>query len=386
MAEEEEVKENCPSSSSSSIFSSEDFWVVILGLVTLMGSALTYFMQRNRERLDSVLQDKKHLEDLDRQQALERVRTQMSVFVGPLHRLWKTQNTILSQYSLHYRVDTDIDYFRAGVTGKDGTYWMTLFNQAYVDPFIEQPMSIEAQRYRHMISRRLQPIYTRIRELGLAHGSDLADWPTQDEWLQKYDRQTVTSPYVASMNINVVFDTYTAWTFEFDDIIESWKENDDFSRMQPSTEVAWLLCNVLVDMLYDNAKMKEAKYNKHVKVHRNVMEEKESTVQRMERIRSASTNYIDKMMADSTTLLQTDSVNVVQTTARKKQTVGNTLSRMLTTRTLLPVQPDSVVQMTRKKETVEGSSLSRSHELLSDFTHSTTTLPNQPDNATTTTV
>jgi len=330
MVEEEEEKEtDCPSSSS--IFSNGEFLAVLLGLVTLIGSALTYFMQRNRERLDSVAKDKKHLSDLDRQQALERVRKQLSVFVGPLHRLWKTQNTILSQYNHQNRVDTDA-FYRLGAQKRGSSFWMTIFRQAYLDPFIEQPMSVEAQRYRYMISRRLKPIYTRIRELGLAHGSDLADMPTQDEWLEMYDRQTVTSPYVASMNINVVFDTYTAWTFEFDDIIESWNENDDFSRMQPSTKVAWILCNKLADILYDNAKMKEAKYNIHVKVHRNLVEDRESTVQQMERMRSASRNYIDEIMGP-TSMLSTP----------------------------LPVKPDSVVQTTRGKQTV-GNSLPSSNE------------------------
>ena len=32
-----------------------------------------------------------------------------------------------------------------------------------------------------------------------------------------------------------------------------------------------LIANDLIDQLYDNAKLKEAKYNKHVKVHRNIL-------------------------------------------------------------------------------------------------------------------
>ena len=55
-------------------------------------------------------------------------------------------------------------------------------------------------------------------------------------------------------------------SLEFDDIVKSWGENY-FRRMQPSTVVNWLICNELIDILYDNAKMKEATYNKHVKMH-----------------------------------------------------------------------------------------------------------------------
>jgi hypothetical protein len=83
--------------------------------------------------------------------------------------------------------------------------------------------------------------------------------------------EAVTSPYNGSINVNVIFDTYCAWTLEFDDIIESWME-EDYRRMQPDIRFAGMICNDLVDLLYDNAKEKEARYNKHVKVHRNTLQ------------------------------------------------------------------------------------------------------------------
>jgi hypothetical protein len=73
------------------------------------------------------------------------------------------------------------------------------------------------------------------------------------------------------MNINSIFDSYVAWSLEFDDIVESWAVGD-FRRMQPTTKVAFLICNDLIDLLYDNAKEKEARYNHHVSKHKNTIQ------------------------------------------------------------------------------------------------------------------
>merc|ERR1711966_550620 len=110
------------------------------------------------------------------------------------------------------------------------------------------------------------------------------------------DRRTVLSPITKSVNIFTIFDSFTAWTYEFDDIIQSWpllnnnNNNDDDDddddddnnnetsdndannhnmMLQPETVVNWFCLNDLIDLLYDNAKEKERKYNKHVSVHSN---------------------------------------------------------------------------------------------------------------------
>lgn len=246
-----------------------DTLAVALGLLTLIGSVVTYFLQQSRDRHEQAIADKKKEADLDREQALERVRKQLSVFIGPMHRLYKTQATVMTQYGKNS--GHGIKNMIEAMTKKGKSYWMTIMAPDFLQPFIDDPMSFEAVCYRNLVSRRLKPLYTQIRELILAHGSDLADMPSQEEWLQKYDEESVTSPHVGSMNINVIFDTYSAWSLEFDDIVESWKEND-FRRMQPTTKVPILICNDLIDMLYHNAKMKEAKYNKHVKVHTNTIQ------------------------------------------------------------------------------------------------------------------
>ena len=207
--------------------------------------------------------------DLDREQALARVRLQLSEFIGPMHRLWKTQSTIV----MHYLKQSGhgFDHMPEVVARKGQAYWMTLMREDFLLEFVEDPHSFEAVNYRNVVTRRLKPMYTRIRELVLIHMSDLADMPTQEEWLNRYREEDITSPYNGSMNINVIFDTYTAWTLEFDDIVESWAEGD-FRRMQPTIKFAFLICNDLIDLLYDNAKAKEARYNKHVTVHRNTIQ------------------------------------------------------------------------------------------------------------------
>lgn len=265
----EEEEEESSSPGLFKTLANADTLAVILGVVTVIGSVITYFMQRSRDRREQAIADKKKDADLDREQALERVRKQLSIFVGPMHRLYKTQTTIVAQYSRHSR--HGVDSFMNSMTTGGRSYWMSMLDDDFLQPFIDDPMTFDAVIYRNLVSRRLKPIYTQIRELVLAHASDLADMPTHDEWLQKYSKESITSPHVGSVNINVIFDTYSAWSLEFDDIVESWAEHD-FRRMQPTTEVPFLICNDLIDMLYDNAKTKEATYNKHVKVHRNLMQ------------------------------------------------------------------------------------------------------------------
>ena len=258
----EEVQEKC-----SKFAIDGETLAVFLGLLTVIGSVITYFIQRRQDKIDEVESEKKKAVELDRDQALERVRKQMSGFVGPLHRLWKTQSTTVRSYTK--QAGHGMSHFVKAVESK--AHWFVLFDPDVLQPFIDNPDSFEAQLYRNCISRSIKQLYTRIRELVLMHGSDLADMPTQEEWLLKYDRESVTSPFNGSLNVNVILDTYVAWTLEFDDIVESWGEHD-FRRMQPNTVVAWLIANDLIDQLYDNAKMKEAKYNKHVKVHRNILD------------------------------------------------------------------------------------------------------------------
>ena len=258
----EEVQEEC-----SKFAIDGETLAVFLGLLTVIGSVITYFIQRRQDKIDEVESEKKKAAELDRDQALERVRKQMSGFVGPLHRLWKTPSTTVRSYTQQH--GHGMSHFVKAVESK--AHWLVLFDPDILQPFIDNPDSFEAQLYRNCISRSIKQLYTRIRELVLMHGSDLADMPTQEEWLLKYDRESVTSPFNGSLNVNVILDTYVAWTLEFDDIVESWGEND-FRRMQPKTVVAWLIANDLIDQLYDNAKMKEAKYNKHVKVHRNILD------------------------------------------------------------------------------------------------------------------
>ncbi|VEU43729.1 unnamed protein product [Pseudo-nitzschia multistriata] len=267
-------KEQCPVDSFD--YLNPEFLAVCLASLTVVGSIVTFFMQRARDRVEEKEAERKAEDELDRQQALERVRTQLSTYVGPLHRLYKTQNTILMQYRKENEMHNN-HLFRA-MHHKGSFYWSQCFHPETLQAFLEDPFSPGARAYRNMVVRRLKPVYTRIRELVLNHAGDLADMPTQGEWLRKYDRESVLSPFTNSIHANVIFDTYTAWTFEFDDIIESWTTDEDFSLVQPTTRVAWLICNDLVDLLYENAKDKEAKYNKHVKVHKNIVHEQETSL------------------------------------------------------------------------------------------------------------
>mmetsp|Transcript_19811 Transcript_19811/g.46387 ORF Transcript_19811/g.46387 Transcript_19811/m.46387 type:complete len:282 (+) Transcript_19811:138-983(+) len=248
-----------------------DTLTIVIGVITVIGSVVAYFLQQAQDRKDAIEAKEKDDAELDRTQGLERVRQQLSLLIGPMHRLWKTQTTI----TMHYRRTSGhgMAEYRKIIEKKGRAYWMTLLMDDFLQPFIEDPHTEEALMYRNYVSRRLKPVWTRIRELVLAHMSDLADMPSQEEWLSRYTTEDLMSPHVGSVNINCIFDSYTAWTFEFDDIVQSWEEGD-FRRMQPKTRVAILICNDLIDLLYERAKEKEARYNKHVSIHRNVVDKK----------------------------------------------------------------------------------------------------------------
>ena len=252
-----------------------EFLAVLLAVFTLLGSAVAFFLQKARDRREQKDADERSAGEIDRQQALERVREQLRLYVGPLHRLYKTQNTILQQYRLQHNTKTHLHY-KVAMARKGRFHWAQCFSPESLAPFLENPHSPEAKIYRNMITRRQKPVYTRVRDLVLEHAANLADMPTQEEWLQEFTREAALSPYTFSVNANVIFDTYTAWTFEFDDIIENWTTEEDFTFMQPTTKVAWLIVDHVVDLLYDNAKEKEARYNKHVKVHKNFLHEEEA--------------------------------------------------------------------------------------------------------------
>lgn len=243
-----------------------DTFAIAIGVLTGVGSIITYFIQQNQERNDAIEAKIKEDAELDRVQALERVRKQISVLIGPMHRAWKTQGSILAHYTIESGHGFDHMPEILEKRGKD--FWYKTFLDEFLQRFIDDPHSFDAELYRNFVSRRLKPVYTRVRELVLNHMADLADMPSQEEWLERWTEEEATSPYNGSLNINVIFDSYTAWTFEYDDIVESWTKGD-FRRMQPSMKIAYFLCNDLIDLLYDNAKAKEAKYNKHVSVHKN---------------------------------------------------------------------------------------------------------------------
>ena len=247
-----------------------DQFAIAIAVLTLIGSIITYFIQRNCERHDAIEVKIKEDEDMDRAQALERVRTQLSVLIGPMHRAWKTHSTIMAHYSVES--GHGIAHYKEILNKRGQAFWCKYFLDDFLQLFIEDPYSEGAVMYRNFVTRRLKPIYTRIRELHLNHMTDLADMPSQEEWLNRWAEEDVRSPYNGSLNINVIFDTYTAWTLEYDDIVASWAE-EDFRRMQPSIRTAFVIVNDLIDLLHDNAKAKEAKYNKHVSVHQNTKQE-----------------------------------------------------------------------------------------------------------------
>mmetsp|Transcript_11886 Transcript_11886/g.30157 ORF Transcript_11886/g.30157 Transcript_11886/m.30157 type:complete len:279 (-) Transcript_11886:100-936(-) len=249
-----------------------DSFAIAIGVLTLIGSVVTYFVQKDQERKDGIEAKMKEDEDLDREQALSRVRNQLAIFVGPMHRLWKIQGTTIAQYTLES--GHGFEHLMHSARTKGRAFWMTMMSEEFVLPFIDNPDSFEAVLYRNYCERRLKPTYTKIRDLIERQLTDLADMPTQEEWLNRYDEEDIMSPYNGSININVIFDSYAVWTLEFDDIMKSWAEGD-FRRMQPTTKVPFLVCNDLIDLLYENAKIKESKYNKHVSVHKNSIQKNE---------------------------------------------------------------------------------------------------------------
>jgi len=237
---------------------------VFLGIFTLFGTIVAYFIQRHIERKEQAKCDQKQADNEDRQLALERSREQLSVYAGPLHRFCKSQNTTPMQFLNANDVMFDTQHTE---------YWSHYLPKKLIDEVLDDPQSLRAKRYRRFVIHRVKPLYMETRRLHIRH-SNLADMPSQEEYLKTWGDEAVRSPYVGSININVIFDTFVVWSYEFDDIIIGW-ENGDYSRVQPSTRVAWPIINYIADYLAENAKKKEARYNKHVKVHTNDLQDVE---------------------------------------------------------------------------------------------------------------
>jgi hypothetical protein len=161
-----------------------DTFAIVIAVLTSIGAVIGYFMQQDRERKDAAEAKEKEDADLDREQALERARHQIAVFIGPMHRSFKVYNTIISHYILSS--GHGIGSFAKMLETKGQSYWASVFDDEFLAPFIDDPHSFEAVKFRNFIVRQMKPIYSKIRDLILDHMSDLADMPTQEEWLTRW--------------------------------------------------------------------------------------------------------------------------------------------------------------------------------------------------------
>ena len=110
-----------------------DTLTIIIGVLTVLGSVIAYFIQRDQDRKDAIEAKRKEDEELDRSQGLERVRKQLSLLIGPLHRLWKTHTTITMCYqreSGHGMAD-----YRECIRNKGESYWITYLMDDYGIPY-----------------------------------------------------------------------------------------------------------------------------------------------------------------------------------------------------------------------------------------------------------
>jgi hypothetical protein len=189
-----------------------DTFAIAIGVLTVIGTVIAYFLQAREDRISAREQQQKEDDNFDREQALDRVRKQESVLIGPLHRLWKTQNVV----NMVYRKQSGHGFydFPIALEKKGKFFWMTYFMDSHLEPFIENPHSFEAVVYRNFVTRQLKPIYTKIRDLILNHMSDLSDMPTQVSMLHFVsDSIIVFHPVFGSHNCNdtICFDSKDEW-------------------------------------------------------------------------------------------------------------------------------------------------------------------------------
>ena len=231
-------------------------------LVTGIASIVAFFAKSYADAAAHKTAEAEKQADLDREQALTRVRLQISTFVGPLHRSFKCFNTALMSYQQSTTLDGKM-HQHIPAAWKSKKYWTPVFDDLIVAGYIASPDSPEAVRYRTFITARFQPLWRISRDLIIAHASDLAELPLDVDWEEKHPKETRMSPYTFSSHTLVPFDSLVNWSYEFDEIVSEW-ERGIFLRMQPFVALPIRLLIDNVDHQFATAKEKEAKYNPHV--------------------------------------------------------------------------------------------------------------------------
>ena len=219
-----------------------------------------------RESRDAAAQARlKHLCD---QAELARVRQQISVFIGPLHRHFKVTNTATLNFFLvrgHY---PDIMKYYGQLFQRKPAYGAIPCPPALCEQMSADPQSTCAREYRTLCRDILVPYHSVCRQLILEHGSDLADTPAEDVWDAKFSPEQLASPGTKSTTHFGVLDAYCLYSKEFEQVVREWDEEKGvFERWQPQAPIP-VLMNVLVDAMFAQVKKREGVFVASVEEYR----------------------------------------------------------------------------------------------------------------------
>ena len=213
-----------------------DIGLVVQGVLIFLASVVGVFgfivkgrIERKAQNRANEVQHQQHLRRLN----LERIRLQISMFIGPACQhsmiLWsqfwtstltgdqdttfdKLSNGLVSEYY------TSVNFsFQSFMRGKINGM------KSWVGPKAEQamrdnPNSLLAVTYRRVLTRLVRRSAVPLSELIEKHGQVLSQFPTADEFKKRW-------PCSAEDGWlrNAFYNSFVNWTHEFVDIIKSWQ-------------------------------------------------------------------------------------------------------------------------------------------------------------------
>ncbi len=265
-------------------------WVTAIGLiasaaVAIIGYLLDSHKARHQRELQAQLErdaqaETARLERVSREEAahgqlrhmcdqaeLKRVRQQMSVFIGPLHRHIKLCTTAILNFFVvrgHYPGV----YSHYGDLFQAKPLYGACFPPGLCEKMAADPQGECACEWRAMCREILVPGYNVCRQLILEYGSDLADTPSKDAWEDKYTKEQLESPGTKATTHFSAMDAFCLWSKEFELLVRDWdEERGVFPLWQPRALFPVML-NGLVDTMFSQVKKRESKFVASVEEYR----------------------------------------------------------------------------------------------------------------------
>jgi hypothetical protein len=202
-------------------------WITALGIIVSAVVAITgYILERGKDRAAAALQARlareqregearSTLQHLCNEAELKRVRQQLELFVGPVHRRLKASNTAVNGFCI-VRGNYPDQFQHFSSLMKATPVFGPFFAPALCEELTADPDGTKADEYRELVRDYMLPHWIRIRQLILDHGSDLAEQPAPEQWEHKWKAEQLEAPGTKATNFLSVLDNAVVWVRELE--------------------------------------------------------------------------------------------------------------------------------------------------------------------------